>query len=228
MMIATAPYSWKQIEIQVRSVVTRQAELFQEFNADSELIVNFNGLTGSVAIAAPTPFRIYAADISKSAFYRNCEIAYKYAYQVEYFCEEEILGTAEAISKLLCPAQKRNRYRFGSASLILNESALRKVLETFILRYRTFSTKPKKDFVLSINQLSLLANMKSRSVRTSLRRENMVPKLSEHAGANSHWESCDQLGVHEAKQWLARRRTFIPQLATSSAEPKKHCHHDSK
>lgn len=94
----------------------------------------------------------------------------------------------------------------------LNDFPLRRVLETFFVRFSLFDERVSfMDCRPNIRELALLANMTVPATRTSLSKEGFkLEKVQTTTRANRE-DAAFRLNAEDAKLWLSRRRGFIPQ-----------------
>ncbi len=188
-MSKNLPYTWEQIEAEIRKAIWVSIEaigIFTTNEAYSELLGDEN--------ADEDTF-----DIKRHRVYSVVERCYAYAYQLPGYdkVEEENWYEAEMLLNGGMPVYTHNQESPLMASL---DSPLRSVLETFFARYG-MNVYQK---ALNIRELSLLAGMTESVARASLSKEGF--KLDRSGSTD---ESAI-LSSEEAIRWLTKRRGFIP------------------
>ncbi|ANG99079.1 hypothetical protein A8A54_21170 [Brucella pseudogrignonensis] len=188
-MSKNVPYTWEQIEADVRKAVWVAVEaigIFTTNEAYREMLGDSN--------ADEDTF-----NIKRHRIYSIVERCYAYAYQLQGHdkVEEEDWYEAEMLLNGGLPVYTHNQESPLMASL---DSPLRTVLETFFARYgMNVLGKP-----LNIRELGFLAGMSDSVVRASLSKEGF--KL-ERSGSS---DESAMLSSEEALRWLTKRRGFIP------------------
>lgn len=183
------PYTWEQIEAELRKAVWVAIEAIGIFTTNEA----YSGMLGDSNSDEDT------FDIKRHRVYSIVERCYAYAYQLPGHdkVEEEDWYEAEMLLNGGMPVYTHNHESPLMASL---DSPLRSVLETFFARYGlNVLGKP-----LNIRELGLLAGMSDSVVRASLSKEGF--KL-ERSGSS---DESAVLSSEEALRWLTKRRGFIP------------------
>jgi len=183
------PYTWEQIEADVRKAVWVAVEAIGIFTTNEA----YSGLLGD-SNADENTF-----NIKRHRIYSIVERCYAYAYQLQGHdkIEEEDWYEAEMLLNGGMPVYTHNQESPLMASL---DSPLRTVLETFFARYgMNVLGKP-----LNIRELGFLAGMSDSVVRASLSKEGF--KL-ERSGSS---DESAMLSSEDALRWLTKRRGFIP------------------
>tara|TARA_R100000750_G_scaffold17798_1_gene11823 strand:+ start:2655 stop:3329 length:675 start_codon:yes stop_codon:yes gene_type:complete len=93
----------------------------------------------------------------------------------------------------------------------LHDFPLRRMFETFFARYSLFGGEVLVSMNLSMQELSLLANMTVPAVRTSLSKEGFKLGRVHEKIAGRPDDKAFRLKAGDALLWLSRRRGFIPQ-----------------
>ncbi|PRX27138.1 Helix-turn-helix domain-containing protein [Meinhardsimonia xiamenensis] len=208
------PYSWDEIEEQIRDAIRCQASILEAFGPRDEgrTVRDYLGLDGEgfVDVQELTSEEIAAIDITRHDIYYHARVAYDYAYQCRPQDRYTVLSTWHEVDGLLQGFPETDADAEPSPFCTLNDFPLRRMFETFFARFALFDKDRQWD--VDIRQLSLLANMTVPAVRTSLSKEGF--KLEKTQGhARSRLEGTGfKLANADARLWLSRRRGFIPQL----------------
>ncbi|SHF00910.1 hypothetical protein SAMN05444279_1149 [Ruegeria intermedia] len=212
----TVPYTWEEIEEQIRLAILAQASILGQFGpSDPTVFQSYLGIdTDTWQADYMDEGQAAAIPLERHQIYHQVKRAYLYAYQLDGFEQasgddwHETAGLLEGFPQTdflgepspLCPR---------------NDFPLRRVLETYFARWSWH----EEGFDLTIRQLSLLANMTIPAVRTSLSKEGF--KLEQLRGSDSRRDdgSTARLSADDAIVWLSRRRGFIP---NRERNPKTH------
>lgn len=209
------PYTWKQIEDQVRDAVLCQASLLEAFGPwhDQRLVANYlcmdPAALGGRLVDDIQPEEL---DISQHQLFKHVRLAYDYAYQVDG-ARTDIVSEWHDIDGLLQGFPQTNSSGEPSPFCSLNDFPLRRMLETFFARFGLFEEEqlPDWDMSLSIRELALLSNMTVPAARTSLSKEGFKLEKVQFSTRSSREDASFRLKSEDAKLWLSRRRGFIPQ-----------------
>ena len=198
--MAISPSSWPEIEEDIRHTILGMASLLGEIDLD----------TAKAFLSLPEGedyqdlmYTDTAVNIEKYNLYHLVKEAYDFAYQIQYcpeFNDLKFIAFTETLEAL--PRQDG----FGSSTPIARRiSGLNVLLRTVYARHYLDLGEN-----LSIEALALLAQMTPPSVRSSISREGFrlsPPKFYE--------KEKDQYGLDNevAREWLSRRRRFIPTLS---------------
>ena len=206
-----APYSWEEMEKQVRTAVLRQLNSLIFFGPqDDEIARAFAGVDpdlldtwlkndGSANAEQTLP-------VERHGIHRVVREAYDYAYQTDawfsatfetYHLACALLDGAYALADTdgeLSPLAK------------LNDPPLRRVLETFVARWKLSNEEFHSG--LTVRELALLSNMTVPAVRTSLSKEGF--KLEANYRTDAAKDENGVLPEEDAVVWLSRRRGFVP------------------
>lgn len=202
-----APYTWEEIAEQIRLAILAQASILGQFGPDGLATVqSYLGIDVDTW-EADYMEKGQAASIplERHVLFHQVKRAYLYAYQLDGFDQASSEDWHE-MPGLLEGFPQTNYAGEPSPLCKLNDFPLRRVLETFFARWSWY----EEENDLSIRQLSLLANMTIPAVRTSLSKEGF--KLEQLRGSDSRRDdgSTARLSYENAKEWLSRRRGFIP------------------
>jgi hypothetical protein len=209
------PYTWKQIEDQVRDAILSQASILEVFGPwhDHRLVADYLCMDhashgGRMIEDIPAE----ELDISKHQLLQHVRLAYDYAYQIDGG-QTDIVSVWHDVDGLLQGFPQTDASGEPSPFCTLNDYPLRRMLETFFARFGLFEEEqlPDWDMSLSIRELSLLSNMTVPAVRTSLSKEGFKLEKSQSSTRSNREESSFRLKREDAKLWLSRRRGFIPQ-----------------
>jgi len=206
-----APFTWQEIENQVRTAILRQLNSLAHFGPQEDDVARiFAGmdpdlldpsLSDDAASNAATKLQVERHGIHSIA-----QQAYDYAYQTDHW----FLATSETYH-LAC-ALLDGAYALadtdGELSPLakLNDPPLRRMLETFVARWKL--SNEKHHYGLTVRELALLSNMTVPAVRTSLSKEGF--KLEANNRADATKDENGVLSEEDALVWLARRRGFVP------------------
>ncbi|HAR51729.1 hypothetical protein [Roseovarius nubinhibens] len=215
MNTSNIPYDWSEIETQLRDAIIAMASILQTFGPEDggSTVENFLGLPVEMAgLEWMSEEEIEGVDPTRHAIYGHARAAWCYAYQ------QDGLGrfTAETAHELACGLLSGGYAMSDSQSEPTglddkNDFALRRVLETAVARW-DWSVNGCE---LTVRQLSLLSNMAEATVRSSLSKEGFrldPPNTSDKD------KSAYTLSSSDARQWLMRRRGFIPNADETAGE----------
>lgn len=206
-----APYSWEEIEKEVRTAVLRQLNSLIYFGPQEKEIAR--------AFAGVDPDQLYSwldrdgarnaeqtFPVERHGIYHVAREAYAYAYQTDawfsanfetYHLASALLDGAYALADTdgeLSPLAK------------LNDPPLRRMLETFVARWKLSNEEYHSG--LTVRELALLSNMTVPAVRTSLSKEGF--KLEANYRSDAAKDENGVLSEADAVVWLSRRRGFVP------------------
>lgn len=199
---STVPYSWEEIEADIRQAVWCAAEAIGLFGHTEA----YRAYVGAEDIDKET------IDITKHRIHEIVQRCYAYAYQLpghQDICAEdwdEAAALLDGGMPVYTPGEESPLHPGG-------ESPIRTVLETFFARYGMNACLVN----LSIRQLALLSGMTEPVVRASLSKEGYkLQKLQSNEG-----DDALQLSAPEALQWLSKRRGYIPNRGKSAEGERK-------
>ncbi|GER07814.1 hypothetical protein GCM10007972_17100 [Iodidimonas muriae] len=213
-MAQTIPHEWPEIEAQVRDAIIAMASILQRFGPHDD------GTTVASFLGQPVEFagkdmmsdeEIASVDITRHQLYDFVRAAWCYAYQVEGWQD----FTSDVWHDVCCGllsggyAQADNEGE-PTGFWDKSHSSLYRVLETAVTRWNL--THENSD--LNVRELALLSNMTEATVRSSLSKEGF--KLEQPKVENN--EKSYILSSAEARQWLSRRRGFIPNATAPSPD----------
>lgn len=212
------PYSWKQIEDQVREAILCQASILEAFGPswhDGRLVAEYLGLD----LETYQEFTLEeisqkGLDISRHRIFDLAKLAYDYAYQLDG-AQSDLASEWHDVDGMLQGFPRTDAMGEPSPFNPLSEEPLRRMLETFFARFGLFGADGASpiDMAPSVRELALLANMTVPAVRTSLSKEGF--KLEKVYDRQD--DTAFKLNVEDAKRWLSRRRGFIPQRSADTA-----------
>ena len=206
------PYSWDQIEDQIRLAISAQASILETFGPECErtIVETYLGISedqhSDKDVEDITDF-----DINRHHLYTHVKRAYTYAYQLEG--AHEVCAYPELwhdTAGLLEGFPQTNANGEPSPLCERNDFPLRRMLGTFVARWGLYEEDQGLD--VSIRELSLLSNMTVPAVRTSLSKEGFKLEKTTILRKDGHEETLHKLSVNDALVWLSRRRGFIQQL----------------
>lgn len=215
-MSPAAPYTWEEIEDQIRLAILAQASILGQFGpSDPAVFQSYLGIeTDTWQPEYMDQEQVASIPLERHVLYHQVKRAYLYAYQLDGF-EQASEEDWHEMPGLLEGFPQTDFLGLPSPLCKLNDFPLRRVLETYFARWSWHV----EGFDLTIRQLSLLANMTIPAVRTSLSKEGF--KLDQLRGSDSRRDdgSTARLSAEDAEVWLSRRRGFIPNRERPSAEP---------
>lgn len=213
------PYTWPQIEEQIKEAILCQASILEEFGPvrTRNLVADYLGIDPE-EFSDKTVEDIRDVDISKHGIYFHARIAYDYAYQLNPVELHLAQSSWHSVDGLLQGFPETDAAGEPSPFCRLNDFPLRRMLETFFARFGLFEESLSIDYMPSIRELSLLANMTIPAVRTSLSKESFKLEKSHGVTRGNQEESGFRLNTQDAKLWLSRRRGFIPQRTDTEGE----------
>jgi hypothetical protein len=206
------PYTWPQIEAQIRDAIQCQASILYAFGPCEGVVWDYLGLVSPSDEVSPEDLSsdmIEAIDITRHALHHHVKVAYDYAYQCNSIDRDVSQSSWHDVDGLLQGFPETDASGSPSPFCTLNDFPLRRVLETFFARFALFDEEWNSD--MSIRQLALLSNMTVPAVRTSLSKEGF--KLEKTVGVSRSRldDASFKLAAEDARIWLSRRRGFIPQ-----------------
>lgn len=217
------PYTWSQIEEQIREAILCQASILYAFGPyeDGRIFRDYLGLASSADVSPEdlSKDEIAAIDITRHALHHHVKVAYDYAYQCNPVDRDVAQSSWHDVDGLLQGFPETDANGEPSPFCTLNDFPLRRVLETFFARFSLFNEEWNWD--MTIRQLALLSNMTVPAVRTSLSKEGF--KLEKTAGeSRSRLDDVSfKLAAEDARTWLSRRRGFIPQRSEEPQDLEK-------
>lgn len=215
------PYTWNQIEEQVRDAVLCQASILEAFGPlhDRRLVADYLCMDpASHGGRLVEDIRPEELDISQHQLLQHVQLAYDYAYQVDG-ARTDIVSEWHDIDGLLQGFPQTDSSGEPSPFCTLNDFPLRRMLETFFARFGLFEKEQLQDWdmSLSIRELALLSNMTVPAARTSLSKEGFKLEKVQSTTRSSREDASFRLKPEDAKLWLSRRRGFIPQQSQDTA-----------
>lgn len=206
------PYSWQQIEEQIKEAILAQASILEAFGPSGDLVADYLGLDRETFRGSSVE-EVRDVGIKRHAIHHHVKVAYEYAYQVGE-CREPGFdsSTWHDVDGLLQGFPETDANGEPSPFCRLNDFPLRRVLETFFARLALFEDGLLLDGSRpSIRELSLMSNMTVPAVRTSLSKEGFKLEKTNAITRGNQEEASFRLNDNDAKMWLSRRRGFIPQ-----------------
>lgn len=206
----SAPYTWQEIEAQIRSAILRQLNSLIYFGPqEKEIARAFAGvdpdlldpwLDGSSGNANQT------VPVERHGIHRVAKEAYDYAYQTDAWSAATFETYHLACALLNGAYAMADTDGEPSPLAKVNDPPLRRVLETFVARWKLSNEKYHSG--LTVRELALLSNMTIAAVRTSLSKEGF--KLEANYRADASKDENGVLTEEDALVWLSRRRGFVP------------------
>lgn len=216
------PYTWKQIEDQLREAILCQASILASFGPrhDQNLVADYLCIDRDAYLGRSVEdVRADEIDIAGHQLVRIVRAAYDYAYQLDG-APADMASEWHDVGGLLEGFPQTDAMGEPSPFCTLNDFPLRRMLETFYARYGLFASDSPDliDYRPTIRELALLANMTVPAVRTSLSKEGFRLEKVQSASRANQEESSFRLNTEDARIWLSRRRGFIPQRDASDPE----------
>lgn len=213
------PYTWEEIDDQVRRAILCQASVLEGTGPyEPQIWQSYLGLQTDELIEDIDPKTIPAG---RHELFRMANKAYAYAYQLDGLEH----ATPELFHEIVCGVL--NGYpqadMAGEPSPLcrLNDFPLRRMFETFLARWYLFEEELCHG--LTSRELALLSNMTIPAVRTSLSKEGFkLTFLSELSdAARKEDDRGAVLEPDQARLWLSRRRGFIPNRNAPGTDPQE-------
>ncbi|GGB55406.1 hypothetical protein GCM10011316_29330 [Roseibium aquae] len=204
------PYTWDEIEDQVRRLIIAQAATLNEFGPDDKTIVSrFLGFeTDAVLTEYPEEVRLRLEPTHHSVF-NDAYAAYQYLYQLEDRHIADFYHWNRIGSGLLSGCYPTTDPEGEPTPLCrLNNPPLRRVFQGFFAR---FGMEVDGSYDPSLADLSILSGLSEASVRASLSKEGFT---IERIGDSQ----TSVLAGKDAIVWLQKRRGFIPDQGPISPE----------
>lgn len=212
-----APYTWEEIEDQVRRAILCQYTIINELGPRSdELLRLFLGIDqealdeADVVGSAVKEELLRTIPLDRHNLHALARNAYCYAYQLEG-SDRATYEDHYMVDCGVLPGYPQSDMDGEPSPLSsLHDFPLRRVFETFLARWNLYN--PEYGGGLSVRELALLSNMTVPAVRTSLSKEGIKLDL---AGARGEGNRRDDdrsatLNVRDALRWLEGRRGFVP------------------
>lgn len=212
------PYSWEEIEEQVRDAILCQLSILQCLGPDADKLgehylgIDPDALETLDRDLAPDDYAetLRAIPLERHHLHHLVRSAYAYAYQL-FGCERT---TPEDHYEIVCAVMEgfpqTDRHGNPSPLSSINDFPLRRVLETFLARWKLSDAEIGEG--LTVRELALLSSMTVPAVRSSLSKEGFkleTPLPRGEAGRRDDDRGAT-LNVDDALLWLSRRRSFIP------------------
>lgn len=204
------PYTWEEMEAQIKDAIICQASILETYGpwADGRLLSEFLGVPlEELEYKGANDFK--EIDLTCHSLYHQVRYAYLYAYQLDgwWDCSVEVWHEVDG---MLQGYPQTDMHGEPSPFSLLNDFPLRRMLETFFARYTLFGV----DSIggdMTIRELSLLSNMTVPAVRTSLSKEGFKLERVPTTQKDRPDDRAFRLKEADAREWLSRRRGFIPQ-----------------
>ena len=208
-----APYTWEEIEEQVRSAILCQYAVLNDLGPRSdELLRLFLGIDPKALDEADAPGGASRAELLRTipldrhGLHNVARNAYAYAYQVDGW-DRATYEDHYMIDCGVMPGYPQSDMDGEPSPLsAAHDFPLRRMFETFLARWNLYN--PDYGGGLSVRELALLSNMTVPAVRTSLSKEGIKLDLT-NARARDDDRSAT-LNVRDALRWLEGRRGFVP------------------
>lgn len=224
-----APYTWEEIEDQVRSAILCQYTILNDLGPRSdELLRLYLGIDLAALEEADAKGGAKKAEVLRSipldrhGLHSLARNAYSYAYQLDGW-DRATYEDHYMIDCGVMPGFPQSDMDGEPSPLSsFHDLPLRRVFETFLARWNLYN--PDFGGGLSVRELALLSNMTVPAVRTSLSKEGIKLDLASARGEGNRRDDdrSATLNVRDALRWLDGRRGFVPnrgQGPASSAAP---------
>lgn len=210
------PYSWEEIENQVREAILAQATILGMYGPQSEraLVHAYLGVDFDAwDYQDMTEEQIASIDLSRHYVHRLARFAYHYAYQLDGMQIDT--GEAWYETRGLLAGFPRTDWQ-GNLSPFhpIEDAPLRRMFETFFARWSLNVERGD----MSVRQLSLLANMTVPAVRTSLSKEGYKLEKRSRKEEEDEFDTGFTLEAGGALRWLSQRRGYIPNRQAAGAD----------
>lgn len=213
--VGQVPYTWAEIEDQVRTVIVRMASNLSMYGPQDGGVTVAAFLGMEVQIPEKdwmSAEEVAAIDLERHGLHRLARASYDYAFQLDGW-EAYTPEMAYEAGGLLEGAYPYIDFHGEPTGLDpRNDMALRRVVETAMTRWNV----THEDWDITVRGLSLLAGMAEPTVRSTLSKEGF--KLRPGRTEDDTDKASYVLSCLEAKQWLGRRRGFIPNRDVPSPE----------
>ena len=209
------PYTWDQIERQVRDAILCQLSILDCLGPNEpELAKLYIGkdpehlddvdLSSGFGSEKPITFpveRHYLHHLARNAF--------TYAYQLDDWDRASPENHFEIAGAVLSGFPQTDMHGNPSPLSSADDPPLRRMFETFIARWHLYEFPAAGG--LTVRELALLSNMTVPAVRTSLSKEGFkLDTQSRSEGGRRDDDRSATLDMDAALLWLSRRRGFIP------------------
>lgn len=200
------PYTWEEIELQVRQNIVAMADVLAVYGpTDSSALLDlFLGCdTSKIETDNITSEQLAGLDLSNHGIFRLTKVAYDYAYQLEG-AENATGDDWYEVGGLLGNSYAQTD-RHGEPAPLYDraDEPLRRVLETFFARWDLNNHSG----AMTVRRLSLLSNMSTQAVRNSLSKDGL--KLELRVSGRDD-DNSFELNASDALEWLSKRRGYIP------------------
>lgn len=209
-----APYTWNEIEADVRSAILCQFDQLRFLGPrSSELQALFLGLTADQVehLGGENRTQIGVSfALERHHLHALARNAYGYAYQLDGW-ERATYEDHYMIDCGVLPGFPQSDMDGEPSPLSSSHDfPLRRVFETFLARWNLYN--PDYGGGLSVRELALLSNMTVPAVRTSLSKEGIKLDLASARGEGNRRDDdrSATLNVRDALRWLEGRRGFVP------------------
>jgi hypothetical protein len=219
-----APYTWEEIEDQIRNVILCGFSHARGTGPKSdELLHLILGIAPDVLDQAEAAGGAKKAEVLRSIPLERHHLhdlarnAYRYAYQLDGW-EQATYEDHYMIDCGVLPGSHPSDMDGEPSPLSPSQdSPLRRVFETFVARWNLYN--PDYSGGLSVRELALLSNMTVPAVRTSLSKEGIKLDLAgvRGEGIRRDDDRSATLNVRDALRWLEGRRGFVPNRGQGSA-----------
>jgi hypothetical protein len=204
----TAPFTWLEIENQIRTAIMRQFDSLRQFGPDSDDLSRFFLGLDPESIDADLDHDAAkrALPVHRHGLHRIAKRAFLYAYQLDGWSTATVEDYHLSCALLVDAYAMADTDGEPSPLAKINDPPLRRVLETFVARWKL--SDPRYHYGLTVRELALLSNMTVPAVRTSLSKEGFKLEANNRADAAKDENGVLSEGV--ALVWLSRRRGFVP------------------
>lgn len=221
-----APFTWEEIEAQVRDAILCQLSILQCLGPSSDdlprLYIGIDPDLLDTTELEQTPAEhaelLQSIPLARHHLHHLAKNAYAYAYQQVGSERASAEDHYEIVCAVLGGFPQTDMHGNPSPLSETNDFALRKVFETFVARWALYNDDLSSG--LTVKELALLSNMTIPAVRTSLSKEGFKLDLvtARGEGGRREEEKGGVLNIADALTWLSRRRGFVPNLVKVEQE----------
>lgn len=207
------PYTWAEIENQLRVAIACQASILDYTGPKQR---GFSQLyAGSNPDQPIENLDQRSIVIERYGLYDYARAAYLYAYQIDGLELATSAAHYEIANGVLNGFPQTDMHGEPSPLCKVNDFPLRRMFETFLARWELYELEDWEG--QSVRALSLLSNMTIPAVRTSLSKEGLKLEFSagKSEGGRRDEDKAATLNTKDALDWLSRRRGFIANRNTA-------------
>jgi len=216
-----APYSWDEIETDVRSAILCHFDQLRYLGPQSsELQALFLGISADQleVLGGENRTQIGVSfPLDRHHLHTLAKNAYRFAYQLDGW-ERATYEDHYMVDCGVLPGFPQSDMDGEPSPLSsFHDFPLRRVFETFLARWNLYN--PEYSGGLSVRELALLSNMTVPAVRTSLSKEGIKLEIVRARGDGNRRDDdrSATLNIEDAMRWLEGRRGFVSNRAPKAA-----------